>query len=125
MKHDPNVGPRPGTDDLVDRFVTGRLDEELFGHIQHVEVCWAMLRRWGPETGGRLFREALKRSLVLWHAESKYSETITSRWLDLVGQALRETPDLGTFDEFLRHHPHLSGRARKAQDPIPIGGSHG
>ncbi len=80
---------------------------ERFGHREHVRLGWLYLRRHGPDAGYVRIQETIQRYATALGAVGKYHETVTRAWSAHVYRALRETPELESFDAFMKVHPEL------------------
>jgi hypothetical protein len=80
---------------------------ERFGHREHVRLAWLYLRRQGPEVGYARIRDTIQRYATALGAAGKYHETVTRAWSAHVYAALRESPGVEPFSDFLAAHPEL------------------
>ncbi len=102
------------TVDLVASFLDGSLESDRFGHRQHIQVCWHLLRLLGRHHGAVIFKRSLQRLLVQWRCEAKYSEEITNRWLDLIWHSLEQNPAVAGFERFMELSPNLCAGSSKS-----------
>ena len=82
------------------------LDAEAFDHESHVYVAWLYLERWQLHEATQRFSAAIRRLTVKLGAETKYHETITCFFMQLINQR-RETTTLPTWFEFRRDNVDL------------------
>jgi hypothetical protein len=79
---------------------------ERFGHVDHLRMAFAYLRRDGvdalPDNCGR----AIRRLAEAGGMPDKYDEQLTLRWVRRVADAAADPP-ASSFDELLAFHPEL------------------
>ena len=79
---------------------------ERFGHVDHLRMAYAYLRRDGvdalPDNCGR----AIRRLADAGGMPDKYDEQLTLRWVRRVADAAADPP-ASSFDELLAFHPEL------------------
>jgi hypothetical protein len=91
------------TDALLDRFLDGTVELEIFDHEAHVKVTWLLLRdRPLPETMIAL-RDGLRSLAARAGRPEKYHETITFAMAALVNERMRDE----TWDEFKERNADL------------------
>ena len=78
-----------------------------FGHREHIRLAFLVLREYGLDAGLTHLRQAIQHFATAHGAPEKYHETITVFWVRLVQHAITQTPDIDTFSDFERAHPHL------------------
>lgn len=91
---------------FLDAFEDGSLPEENFDHKAHVYAAWCALRRYGDPAGRERFVAALRRFVDIHGAQSKYHDTITRAFLQIIADRSRDTAGWQTFR---RSHAALVG----------------
>ena len=101
------------TDDderFLDAFETGEIPGHHFGHEDHLRMAWLYLRRHDLPTATERAMVGLRRFLAASGMPGLYNETLTQLWLKLVNQAVRQSPDINSFEEFIARHEQLLDR---------------
>jgi len=82
---------------FLEAFEDGSLPAENFDHQAHVYAAWCALRRYGDPAGRERFVAALRRFVDIHGAQSKYHETITRAFLQIIADRSRDTAGWQTF----------------------------
>ena len=77
-----------------------------FNHKGHLRLTWLMLRSHGFQEGAMIVRNGI-RKFADKGALTKYHETITQFWLQIVYHAIQTRPNISDFNEFLDAFPFL------------------
>jgi hypothetical protein len=78
-----------------------------FPHRSHIRMAWLYLRAYGWDAGAQKIRRGIQRYAKSVGATSKYHETITIFWANLVYYVVQCYPDVVDFETFLALHPGL------------------
>jgi len=84
---------------------------ERFGHVDHVRMAYAYLRRDGVDALAENCSRAIRRVAEAGGTPDKYDEGLTLRWVRRVADAAADPPAT-SFQELLAFHPELLGSAR-------------
>lgn len=68
------------------------IDAESFDHESHVYAAWLYLERWPLPEATERFRNAIRRLTVKLGAETKYHETITCFFMQLINERRQMSP---------------------------------
>jgi hypothetical protein len=93
-------------EELLVSFERGRVDGGL-RHADHVRLAWLQIRDAGARRAAEGIADGLRRLAVAHGVPGKYHHTVTYAWLRLVAAAIREAPELDTFDGFVAAFPDL------------------
>jgi hypothetical protein len=94
-------------EDLVDRFETGSLAPERFGHREHVRVTWIYLGRYGrAETERRLLRR-LRELAARAGTPGRFNEPLTAAWVARIAAAAAASAPDHSFEDLVGRHPEL------------------
>ena len=80
----------------IAEFDAGSIDPDGFDHAEHIRLAWLYLKEYGKTRGAAQFRDALRRFTQSIGAESKYHETMTSFFVEAIGDRL-DGSDWGVF----------------------------
>lgn len=83
-------------DRLLADFEAGRVDPAGFPHERHVQVSWALSRRYPADEALRRLEAGLRRITARAGQPARFHRTITRAWFELVAQA-----------DVLERHPEL------------------
>lgn len=83
---------------LVAAFESGTLDNDSFGHSQHVRVIWSLVHAYGTLEAVRRFEFGLKRITAEAGHPEKYHATITHAFAFLVGERIADQGTLSWAD---------------------------
>lgn len=112
MSNDASYGSyRMGEDEFVAAVEENRYANAEFRHADHIRLAWIYVRRYGARQAEERIAETIRRFAISRGDESKYHETVTRAWLRLVAAALKLTPGMTAFDEFLGNHGWLLDRS--------------
>lgn len=75
-----------------------------FGHRQHVELTWLVVRQCGPAAAIDLVSGGIQRTARYAGAPQKYHATMSRAWVELVAHHIGDDPD---FDSFVARSPDL------------------
>ena len=78
-----------------------------FGHLEHLRLAYALLRRDGAPALAGNCREAITRLAARAGDTNKYHETRTIAWTRVIVAAAGELPDR-SFAQLLLDHPQLA-----------------
>ena len=110
------LGSAAYSDDAFLRaFEDGSLPPEGFHHTDHVRMTWLYLRAHGLDEGTRRIRDGIQLFAGRLGAATKYHETITVAWTELVWNALQQTPDIADAPSFVAAHPALADKGALAR----------
>jgi len=70
----------------IEAFENASLDAEAFDHEAHVYVAWQYLEQWSLIEATDRFCKAIRRLTIKLGAETKYHETITCFFMQLVNE---------------------------------------
>jgi N-formylglutamate deformylase len=70
----------------IDAFENATLDAEAFDHESHVHVAWLYLEQWPLIEATDRFCKAIHRLTIKLGAETKYHETITCFFMQLINE---------------------------------------
>lgn len=100
MSHHDAHSPLPlAIDELTDQFDARTLDPHGFGHREHMQVAWTLVRRHGVLEAVSRFDSALREITETIGIPEKYHATVTYALVFLIGERL-ETQGESTWDEF-------------------------
>ena len=102
-------------EEFVRAFERCEIPNEQFRHRDHLRLAWIYLRRHGRQQAGTRIAESIQRYAAHHGATTKYHETVTLAWMELVYRAMRSMPDAAGFDEILQAFPHLLQKSALAQ----------
>ncbi len=112
MRNDASYGSYlMGEDEFAAAVEENRYANAEFRHSDHIRLAWIYVRRYGARQAEERIAEAIRRFAISHGHEGKYHETLTRAWLRLVAAALKLTPGVTTFDEFLGKHGWLLDRS--------------
>jgi hypothetical protein len=80
---------------------------DLFHHREHIRVAWLYLKSSDATRAAERMSEGIRRFANHHGATQKYHHTLTLAWMRLVADALVETPEGYTFEQFITTHPQL------------------
>lgn len=92
--------------ELFDRFVDTTLPAEQFHHLQHIQVAWLFVRKYGMPQALAEFTTAIKRFADAKGATGLYHETITWAFLLLIAERQARAP-VETWEAFEAANPDL------------------
>ena len=78
-----------------------------FGHRDHLELSWTMLRRHGYDRGRAEIAAGLRRAAIAHGLPNRYHETITTFWTRILHHVMRRSPDSESFDQLTARFPLL------------------
>jgi DNA-binding MarR family transcriptional regulator len=91
-------------------FEAGEIPGHAFGHEDHLRMAWLYLRRYDLPTATERAMVGLRRFLANSGMPGLYNETLTQLWIKLVHQAVRQSPEIDDFKQFIARHEHLLDR---------------
>jgi len=95
---------------FVESFEACRYPNEKFKHLDHVRLGWIYLRTYEYSDAERRMAESIYRFAYSLGAARKYHATATIAWMRLIAGAVRITPHLIYFGEFITAHRWLESR---------------
>jgi len=93
-------------DILLEKFENGTIEVSQFGHREHVQTAWEMLRAYPFIDAFARYSRQLQRIATAAGAPDKFNLTVTLSFMSLIAEALDATPELN-FEEFYSAHPDL------------------
>jgi hypothetical protein len=99
--------PSVSDNELVNHWESQRLGGSGVTHIDHVRVAWVLHRRHGAvEAEERLVR-GTRKGCDHYGVPEKFDEPLTRRWARAISNAIANTPECESFDEFIARNPEL------------------
>jgi N-formylglutamate deformylase len=97
-------------DELIAGFEGSTLDPAGFGHREHLRVAWLYLQRHGRLEADRRLRCGLRALAVRAGRPAKFSEALTSAWVERLDRAAAALGSNHSFDDLLLQSPELLER---------------
>jgi hypothetical protein len=94
-------------EDFLRAFEDLSFPADLFHHREHIRVAWLYLKSSDATRAAGRMSEGIRRFANHHGATQKYHRTLTLAWMRLVADALVETPEGYTFEQFITTHPQL------------------
>jgi hypothetical protein len=91
---------------LLHKFESGEIEVSTFGHREHLQTAWEMLRTYPFIEAVARFARQLQGLATAAGAPEKFNLTVTVAFMSLIAEAMEATPDLD-FDRFCEAHPDL------------------
>ena len=107
------IGPREAmANPLLAGFLAGEIDPGAFGHRQHVEVAYLLLREHDFLDAARRLADGLQALAIGAGVPEKFHLTVTLAFLSAIAERIAEDVDTGDgadacFEEFWCDHPEL------------------
>ena len=96
---------------FLERFEATAISREAWTHESHLRMAYLYLQTLDFGAALNRMREGIQRlnaaNRVPENLHSGYHETLTVAWARLVAEAIRRTPPVASFDEFLAANPEL------------------
>lgn len=91
---------------LLHKFESGEIEVSTFGHREHLQTAWEMLRTYPFIEAVERYARQLQSLATAAGAPEKFNLTVTMCFMSLIAEAIEATPDLD-FDRFCEAHPDL------------------
>ena len=103
----------------VEDFLQLKIDTPSFGHREHVEIAYRMLKTSDFVTACTRYAQTIKAMAEQHGAPEKYNATLTFAAMSLIAERMKTAP-CATVEEFVKRDGSLfSGGFLKAQFPDP------
>jgi hypothetical protein len=105
--------------ELLDRLESGTLQGSSFRHVEHVQLTWACLVRYGRAETERRLLDGLRALAAREGQPGKFDAALTLSWIQRIDDARAEQASATTFEAFAARRPDLlSSRSTAAAGRI-------
>jgi hypothetical protein len=94
-------------EELLERLESGTLQGASFRHLEHVQLTWVCLARYGREETERRLLEGLRALAVREGRPGKFDAALTRAWIRTIDQARAGDASATTFQAFAARRPDL------------------
>jgi len=95
---------------LAQQFEATDIDPKSFGHLQHVQVAFELLTKYGFVDAASRYANSIRTISIDAGAPEKFNTTITYAFLSLIAERLATAP-AGDCDTFVARNPDLLSKS--------------
>ena len=92
---------------FVAAFEACTLPNTQFHHADHVRLAWILVRSDGEAQATERIATAIRRFATHNGAPGKYDDALTRAWMRRIAEAVKQSPQVGTFEDFAEEHRGL------------------
>lgn len=87
------------------------LPGECFHHADHVRLAWLYIRGYGEAEATERIAQTIRRFASHHGSPQKYDDSHTRAWMRRVAEAVLQSPEFTTFEEFAARNQDLLNKS--------------
>jgi hypothetical protein len=100
--------------DITSAFEAHAIDNTTFGHAEHVQVAYDLLRKYDFIDAAAIYAKGIRTLAVKAGAPDKFNLTITYAFMSLIAERLASSQS-STFEAFIAENPDLMAKTALSQ----------
>ncbi|WP_109313618.1 MULTISPECIES: hypothetical protein [Ruegeria] len=100
--------------DITSAFEAHAIDNTTFGHAEHVQVAYDLLRKYDFIDAAAIYAKGIRTLAAKAGAPDKFNLTITYAFMSLIAERLASSQS-STFEAFIAENPDLMAKTALSQ----------
>ncbi|WP_282152292.1 hypothetical protein [Ruegeria atlantica] len=100
--------------DITSAFEAHAIDNTTFGHAEHVQVAYDLLRKYDFIDAAAIYAKGIRTLAAKAGAPDKFNLTITYAFMSLIAERLASSQS-STFEAFIAENPDLMAKTTLSQ----------
>ncbi len=100
--------------DITSAFEAHTIDNTTFGHAEHVQVAYDLLRKYDFIDAAAIYAKGIRTLAVKAGAPDKFNLTITYAFMSLIAERLASSQS-STFEAFIAENPDFMAKTALSQ----------
>lgn len=100
--------------DITSAFEAHAIDNTTFGHAEHVQVAYDLLRKYDFIDAAAIYAKGIRTLAAKAGAPGKFNLTITYAFMSLIAERLANSQS-STFEAFIAENPDLMAKTALSQ----------
>ncbi len=96
--------------DITRSFEAHAIDNTTFGHAEHVQVAFDLLRKYDFIDAAAIYAKGIRALAAKAGAPDKFNLTITYAFMSLIAERMAKSSDR-SYDDFVAAHPDLMSKS--------------